>query len=117
MTDWGGIAGEVDAGLSEVGTPATLIQPGASTGPEYDPTPGTPVETTGTAVISKFRRSEIDGTLIQTGDLKILLTAQGMPKPSTVDRLRIDGVEYAIVNVESVQPGAVPVLYTLQVRT
>lgn len=69
------------------------------------------------AVLSDFQASQIDGTIIRREDKKALVAADGLKYvPSTSD-LIIDGeIQYTIVNVETIAPGDVVLVYKLQLR-
>jgi hypothetical protein len=63
----------------------------------------------------------ISGTLIQIGDQKLLvsvLAAEGgaLPEPRVDDTALVGAKLYSIKNVDALQPGGVPVMYTLVVR-
>lgn len=67
-----------------------------------------------TGIDQQYKQSEIDGTVIQTGDKKILLTAETAPEQG--DHLT-DGVNrWNIVTITPVKPAREVLLYSLQVR-
>lgn len=104
--------------ITKFGTTATIIRAGTPTGPDYNPTPGTPVEYACTVVYDQWRADQIDGTLIQQGDLKILVAASGLAiDPTPADTFKDgDGKEYAIINVMPLKPGGVVVMHEMNVR-
>lgn len=58
-----------------------------------------------------------DGSLIQVGDLQILLPASGLAfVPATGDLLIVGGVTWTIKNVKEVNPAGIPILYELNGR-
>lgn len=61
----------------------------------------------------------IDGTLIKTGDMKVLLSPGDVTIPlnltGTISRSAEDEV-WSIVNCRTLNPGGIKLLYTLQVR-
>ncbi|MCY0150888.1 hypothetical protein OEG84_25110 [Hoeflea sp. G2-23] len=111
--DWNAVAVDVAAGLIEAGTTATIIRAGTPTGPAHNPTPYAC-----TVVYDQWRADQIDGTLIQRGDLKILVAASDLAiTPTPADTFKDgDGKEYAIINVTPLQPAGVAVMYEIQAR-
>jgi len=60
----------------------------------------------------------INGTLIQTGDRKLIISALAdaggpLPELHLEDTATVGTKVYAIKNVDALQPGGVPVMYTL----
>ena len=113
-----------DTLLRDKGQAMTLTQIAAGA---YDPDTGTstPTEAEHPVRGAVFDYSErtiagsatADGTLIQAGDRKVLLSAQGLTVvPAPGWKLTIGAVVWQIVNVKTSDPGGVAVLYTLQVR-
>ena len=66
-------------------------------------------------VIDEYSAKEIDGTLIQRGDCKLMLPGVA-PAPLVGDTINLGGIIWNVVNVTTDQPAGVPVLFTLQVR-
>lgn len=101
--------------LRQYGREMVLRKPGEATGPDWDPTPGTPIDVPFIGVQSKYNAMEIDGQLIQQQDRKVFVEA--LDEPPTQDMTLIDkGQSLEIVSVQTVEPGDGPVLYILQVR-
>ncbi len=67
------------------------------------------------ANVQMYSRNLVDGTLIQAGDRKVMIAADG-PVPTTADKLRIAGKDYSIVNVEPYEPQGVALYYIVQAR-
>lgn len=87
----------------------------------YDPATGTAAETsttfTSAAVISSFKKSDIDGTNVLLGDLMLLVKASsGGWEPTRKDKVTIDGQEYFVVNFNPIKPGGTDVIYEVQIR-
>lgn len=92
----------------------------------YDPTTGeAKVKTTtqtGTGAVFDYGVKNIDGTLIQAGDKKLLLSAfntagAALTAPVINDTVTIGGVTYTIVEpLKTVAPGGVTVLYQCNIR-
>lgn len=103
--------------ITRFGTDAKIIRAGTPSGPPNNPTPGTPVPYDCKAVFDKWRTDQIDGTLIQMGDLKVLVASSGLSiEPTPADNFQYSATDYAIVNVMPVKPGGTVVYYELQVR-
>lgn len=84
----------------------------------YNPATGENVQvTTNTAinvVKDNFAKSEVDGTIIQTSDIKLLI--DGSVEVFADDVIEISGVDYAVVNVDKIEPGDTLVYQEVQVR-
>ena len=89
---------------------------------DYDPATGGNTITTisygGTGVRVNYKMREIDGTLVQSGDFKLLVEAKELlTVPETLDSVIFDGNEYSVVDVGTIAPAQTPVVYILQVRS
>jgi hypothetical protein len=114
--NWPAIAVEVAAALGEVGFTATHRRTTISAGPN-EWTPGGPVDvdTPVTILSDNFTFMEIDGTVIQTKDRKLLMEAKTViPVPG--DNLIIASVNHEILTVLPLDPGGIAVLYEVQAR-
>ena len=70
-----------------------------------------------TAVVTEFRAQEIDGTLIQSGDRRYLVAAEGLTITPTVKDLIVDGTAILeTVSVQRVSPAGTPVIYKVHAR-
>lgn len=103
--------------IKKYGYTLSLIRPAKS---GIDPNTGdrladaAPLIFTVTGIDQQYKQSEIDGTLVQTGDKKILLTAETAPEQG--DHLT-DGVSrWDIITITPVKPASEVLLYSLQVR-
>ena len=56
---------------------------------------------TGYAVATQYKRPEIDGTIIQVGDIKLILQGTATV-PILGDTVTIDSLIYRVMNIESV---------------
>lgn len=105
--------------IEEKGRNVTLVSP-ASGG--YNPntgvyTPPVSSEKTVKGVFTSFKANEIDGEKIRRDDRRILIASASLTtEPKTTDKIKDNGLELSIVNVETVMPGNVPLLYKVQVR-
>lgn len=103
---------------SEFGKTVTFVEVSKT----FDPSTGSTTETTTETTLASvppqdFAFSEMDGSLIQQGDLVIGLPAKTVPvEPTTQDRLKIDGDTWQIVAVRPVASGEQVALYNVQVR-
>lgn len=91
-----------------------------ATGQQYDPAVGT--MTAGNVagwfaplVEEEYAVKEIDGTLIQRGDCKLLLPGIA-PLPLVGDTITLRGEAWSVVNVATDRQQGVPVIHTLQAR-
>ena len=109
----------------------TMIKKGQSvtitrkTSGAYDPATSavTVTESTesGYGVTGSYRQNEIDGALVQQGDVKLLLSpthADGtaLTKPQVNDEVTLSGRTFTIQSVSEVWPGGDAILYTCQLR-
>ena len=93
----------------------------------YDPAADTHPEVvdeyTVKVLIENFNVRDIDGTIIQVGDKRLLLpvldsTAATLPRLDVVDKVEIDydGRTWSPISVTPLMPGGIPVLYNVHVR-
>jgi hypothetical protein len=122
MIDYAKTAARADASLRRKGGIVVLRQ---IVNGEYDPDLGAAPTTTadyeGTGVKIAYEAENIDGTLIQAGDQKLLLSplqrnGQAMPAPTAADLVLFGGASYTVKTVETTAPVDVAVLHTLQLR-
>lgn len=122
MADYTKTAARADQSLRRKGGIVVLRQ--VVTG-AYDPDLGmAPTITTdheGTGVKIAYEAENIDGTLIQAGDQKLLLSplqrnGLPMPAPTTADLVLFGGASYTVKAVGTTAPVDVAVLHTLQLR-
>jgi hypothetical protein len=67
-------------------------------------------------VITNFKKSDVDGTLIKAGDRLALLANDNLSRaPKTGDKVE-DSETYTIVGIEEIKPGDTVLLYKLQLR-
>jgi hypothetical protein len=105
--------------LTDKGQSMTLTKRTSGT---YDPATGAATVTEATysvtGAVFDFPAAVIDGTLIQQGDKKVLVSALGLSvEPDVDDSLTIGGTAHQIVQVKKLSPAGTTVLWTLQVRT
>lgn len=121
--------------IREYGRPITLRRPGTAAGwtKTYNAAQGrwqwknntthvivyvdpaaTPVDVAGYGIEVKYEQAEIDGTTVLSNDRRIKTI--DIPRPTTADKLIVNGTSLTIVNVMPTEPGGVAVIYTLQCR-
>ena len=94
------------------------------TGYTDDPSAGTRTPTTSTlspyAVVTEYSTQDMDGTLVQAGDRKLLMEAQTFADagvtPTDDDKVSVSSREYQVVRLSPLEPAGVPLLYNVQVR-
>ena len=65
-------------------------------------------------VQTQFNANEIDGELVRVSDLLYLMDSS--VEPTNEMRVRDDGVDYSIQNIDAVRPGTLSILYKVQAR-
>ena len=69
----------------------------------------------GSGVAFNYNKAEIDGSTIQSGDLRLIVEAvETEPRPG--DKVAIGGVDYHVVSVVVSSPAGTPTHYETQVR-
>jgi len=106
--------------LGQFGRTVTLSRPSTSA-PTYDPatgisTPDTPATYAAAAVLLDYAQRDIDGTLVQQGDQRCLMSPSVAVAPTTSDDVVVGTVTYSVKRVVKVAPAGTPVLYDLQLR-
>ncbi len=120
MTDfYSEIAAVADDLLAEFGATCILAVPGAGT---YDPATGTKSNGSSTdhnitAVVLNFPQKYIDGTLIKTGDKRVILSSVGLAVDPEPGHVFIDGGgSNKVITAKAVAPAGSAVIWILQVR-
>lgn len=70
---------------------------------------------TGNGASFNYNKAEIDGTLVQRGDIRLLLEAV-TTEPEQGDTVTIDSIIYRVMSVSPTSPAGTVVLYELQLR-
>lgn len=70
----------------------------------------------GVGVELAYRAAEIDGTNVQRGDRKLLISSVGITAPKPEDKCTVAGVVYTVKSVEPITPGGVNIAFYLQLR-
>ena len=105
--------GTVEKLLVRFGSQATFTR---KTGGTYDPVTGGTTATTETytryIVWADYKTSEIDGTVVQRGDARLLVAGS----VAVGDKVEKNGSEWRIIDANPVQPAEIAVMYTAQAR-
>jgi hypothetical protein len=81
----------------------------------YDTKPeAVQIDYEGHGIIQNFKIEQIDGTLVQADDLRLI--AIDIPQPQEGDIFTVNGIEYQYVRTDPVAPGGTTVVYNIQVR-
>ncbi|WLG49112.1 hypothetical protein [Pseudomonas sp. FP1742] len=92
---------------------------------DYDPetgtTPTTPAQYDGSGFRDTYKQSDIDGSRIKQGDVKILvspllLDGTDTPKPISQDKILFDGDTYTVQNVDPWDYAGLAVGFAVQAR-
>jgi hypothetical protein len=102
--------------IAAFGRDATLTQPGTPTGPDYDPTPGTPIVFPVKVVTKRFSMYEKQGALVQENDVRFLMSTDGDPAPDLKGTLTVGSDILQVVDLEALSPGSVSVLWYVHCR-
>ena len=117
------IAAEIEAALGEVARDTgdgvfvvTLTEPSTGPATPWSTTPPVAGATHDVpAMIGRFARSMIDGTLIRATDKRVMIAGTA-PKPLTSWTVTIAGQVHSIVNVMEMAPAGVALYYEVQAR-
>lgn len=103
--------------LTDFGQPVTLIEEGRPAG-GFDAS-GNPqgavasIASVGVGAALDYRLNEIDGTVIQSGDCKLLYKGD---LPLIGMSVTLSGSKWRVIDVMPLQPGGIVVMYELQLR-
>ncbi len=82
-------------------------------GTAWDPTPAETI-TTVIGVQTNFNVADVDGNLVQETDKQYLINSAIMINAEM--RIRDNGVDYSIVNINEIMPGETLVMYKVHVQ-
>ena len=107
--------------IANFGKAATLTQPGPTTGPDFDPTPGTPVVIPVTVLELSPPGSQMSigsepGSLVRFDDRRFMMSTDGDPDPNLNGTLTIAGKELQIVSLDPNQPGSTIIFWRIRCR-
>lgn len=104
--------------IAKFGFSVTFTRPTA--GQTFDPVDGsysggTPTTIVGNGVLTNFTDDETTNELIERGDKRLLFEA-GNGAPEIDDTVVINSVTYRVMDVQTIAPGNVDVIYKVQLR-
>lgn len=102
--------------IGRFGFPITLRKPGATTGPEWAPVAGSPVDYTLTCLDQRIVHRDMSGTLIGTSSRVLMVEAVGVV-PAKADRVLVRGQWHEVIDVQPQSPGGVDLYYDLVIGT
>lgn len=111
--NWSAVAAEIADAIASVGFTATLEEPGAATGPDYDPTFAAPTLRTVTVIDDQIRRRDAGGTVTETVRV---LTMSAAIVPVKGWRVQVRGQWLRIREVMPLAPGGVDLLFDCEVE-
>lgn len=99
--------------------PAYLLEPGATSGEDFNPTQGAPIQHKVEVVRLEYSTREIDGVRIIAGDRRYLIAVGSLNiEPTPAWQLQVDGVVFTIVPpLKTLAPGDVTIFWDAQCRT
>lgn len=105
--------------IADAGAMSKLIEPGAKTGPENDPSYGDPTPHDCPAVQSDWSEKERQNAAINVTDTKYIIPAKGLSiRPEAGFQFAFAGRPPArIEGVRTVEPNGTPIVHILQVRS
>ena len=120
--DYTSVASIASAQITTYGTACLHRRPASTYSAITGAVTGSATDTAVKAMVSPYKRGEINGTSIQANDRQALISAADLstePKPddefftsSTAD----DAQRFRVVGVEAIKPGDTAVAWVLQVR-
>ena len=117
------IAAEIEAGIQEAvdatggSLTVRIARKGTRTGPAHAPTFGTDTFFDCVALVSSFKAKDRANTLIEAGDVKVLVGSVTLTiEPTTADRIEINGKMHDIVEVMPLRPSGDDLMYTIAAR-
>jgi hypothetical protein len=110
--NWAAVAADIGGAIAEVGFAVTLIEPGAETGPDYDPTPGAEIEHAVIAIADNIQRRDGNGTVTQT--VQVLTIAATGVTPVKGWHVEARGQRHRIGAVYPLAPGEGYLLFDLE---
>jgi len=95
---------------------AAILRRIANSGDGWNPAQSN-TDYTVTCAVMQYATREIDGTLVQAGDRRIIISPNGLEiEPTTRDKLIVGGETYQILRVEKMAPAGTAVYYEAQCR-
>jgi hypothetical protein len=105
--------------IAEAGQRGVIRRPSPTMGDPWNPTPaGDPVDDACVFVELEYAHDEIDGTLVQATDRKLLVSTAGLTAAPTPEcQLVIGPLPLEIVSVKPLAPGGLVLLWEVQARS
>ena len=115
--DWNAIRAETAEDIEDAGTSAVLTS-FAVAGDAFNPIRGEPTHTPVKVVVASYRAMEVDGSLVQLTDKKLLVAAEGLTiTPDGTYQVTVNAMDtFDVVSVDAIMPAGTVVLYKLQGR-
>lgn len=102
--------------LQDKGQQLTFTRAGSAA---FDPVTGGNTKSestyTGYGAAFDYNKAEIDGVVVQRGDIRLILEATAT-EPENDDTVSIDSESYRVMNVKKTSPAGTVVAYELQLR-
>lgn len=117
MTFYSDLAAVASALLTDKGQTISFSRDNVTA---FDPasgseTKGAPVTFSGKGAIFGYNASEVDGTVVQQDDKRLILEAVDTP-PLIGDEATVGSVAHRVISVETVAPAGEAVIYKAQLR-
>jgi hypothetical protein len=106
--------------IAKFGVTGAIRRSVTTGGDSWNPGSGTTVITDYPAimVVTNYAQADINGTVIQNTDRKVLVSTSGLTiVPTTGDVLVVDGQTLSVIGVNPLKPGGTLLLYEIQGRT
>ena len=113
--NWDSTIAEVGAALAEVGFAVTLRKAGTPTGPDWNPTPGTPTNHQLFALQEFNQVRDRSGTLTDQVQRTLTVSATGV-EPKQGDEIQVNGDWLEILAVRPLAPGGEALLYECDIE-
>jgi len=115
--DWSAVASEIYDGLTEAGQTGYVVKAATVSGEPWENPQGAKTWHPVKIVHSRWTAKEIEGTIINMSDRKVLVSATSITPEQGDEYSDVDGAAgSAIVEVRRIQPAGQSVLYILAVR-
>jgi len=105
--------------IAKHGLPATLLRPGPGTFNSLgEHIPGPDAEHPALVLVATYAIDLrfVGAGLLDVGDQRVFLSAEGMTAPATTDRLRIGAEVFRLVRITTLAPAGDVIFWELQVR-
>lgn len=113
--DYGRAKATADRMIARFGQ-AGVLKTFAAGGTSYNPTL-TPTDHDVTVVVQDYMGREVDGTRVLATDKKVMMAKGDLTvEPTPAGKMVIGGVPHSIIAVDTLAPGGVTVMWTLQCR-